>query len=83
MILLFLFEIVFMSAYWLTSWLPDASTLPWGLDGIFVSAFSYFYAFADIFPVVDVVIEAFLIYFVYRLSMMVIKLFIGHRAPVN
>lgn len=57
--------------------------LPWGLDNILIVGFAYLNAFIDIFPPIGIVLEAFIIYLGFRLGMIFLKLFIGHRAPVT
>lgn len=83
MILQILFSIVFSIVTLLFSFLPDGNTLPFGIDNILITATQYFYAFVDVFPPMGIVLQAFLYYLGFKIAMLILKLFIGHRAPVT
>jgi len=69
----------------LTFWLPGAGQyplyLPWGLDDIVVSSFTYFKSFVAVFPPLEIVLQAFLLYLGWKIAMMFLRLFIGNRTP--
>jgi len=81
MITFLLFNLLYLFALVLTSWLPDATLLPFGIDPIVVSAFGGFRALMAVFPPLEVVLTAFLLYAGFRLSLMVFKIILGSRAP--
>lgn len=65
----------------LVSWLPTADTLPWGLDDIWTDAIAYFKGFTELFPPMEIVFQAFMIYLGFRLLLIVVKIFVGSRVP--
>lgn len=80
--ILILTGITSLLAY-LLQWLPSGLELPWGLDGIMIMAVGYFNAFVQIFPPLGIVVQAFLIYIGFKLGIMILKLFLGSRAPIT
>lgn len=81
MLLFLLISLILALSQVLTAFLPSATTLPFGIDTFVVTAFSYFYAFIDIFPPMGVILQAFLVYLGFKLALLVFKIFLGHRAP--
>lgn len=81
MILFLLISLILGLSQVLTSFLPAATTLPFGIDPILVTAMTYFQAFIKIFPPIGVFLEAFLLYLGFRLALLVFKVILGHRAP--
>lgn len=47
--------------------------LPWGMDDIFVQAVSGFKTLAEIFPPFQTVMSAFLIYFLFKICMRLLR----------
>lgn len=57
--------------------------LPWGLDAIMVTAVGYYKTFEYIFPPIGIVFTATMIYLGFKGIMLVMKLVLGARAPVQ
>jgi len=57
------------------SWLPKITELPFGMDSIAVQAIGSFRAFAEIFPPLQTVLSAFVIYFLFRGTLLTLRLF--------
>jgi len=53
--------------------LPSVTSLPWGLDSIFQQAVSGFKGFMAIFPPLQTVFNAFLIYLGFRIALRIVK----------
>ncbi len=81
MILNLLFVAIISILGFLTAWLPSGLTLPFGLDTIFQTTFSYLYAFIEIFPPMGIVLQAFIVYLGFRIGLMILKVFLGSRSP--
>jgi len=65
------------------SWLPEVNELPWGIDSVLVDAVSQFKAVAVYIPPLTVVLGAFMTYVSFRLTLIVVKLFMGNRTPMH
>lgn len=65
----------------ITSWLPTVEELPWGLDDLWQTSVASFKAFIEVFPPLQIVFSAFLIYLGFRLTLILIKIFVGSRVP--
>lgn len=65
------------------SWLPEVTELPWGIDAILLSGVSQVKAVAVYIPPLTTVLGAFMIYVGFRLTLIVLKLFLGHRTPMH
>jgi len=83
MILQILFSLIYIIAVLLFAFLPPGDILPWGLDPIFLNASMFFRTFMDIFWPLEIVLNTFLLYLGFLIAMRIMKLFIGHRAPVQ
>lgn len=81
MITQYLFSFLIMIAKVIFGWLPIVTELPWGIDEIFVTAIQTFKGVMGYFPPLEVVLGAFLIYAGFRLGLIVLKIFLAHRAP--
>jgi hypothetical protein len=57
-----------------TSFLGRVDTLPWGLDAILTNAIGMFRAFLALFPPLQTIFIAFIIYLGFRLSMRFIRM---------
>lgn len=55
--------------------------LPWGLDDVFVSVSSWVAGAVETFPFLSVVMDIFLYILLFEIALMVLKLFLGARAP--
>jgi len=76
-------SLIVILATLLFSWLPDANTLPWGLDSILINGTQLFTSFREIFWPLDYVLQVSLIYFGFLIAMMFVRIFIGNRSPVE
>lgn len=69
----------------LLSWLPDVTTLPnildYDIDATLVSGMGMFNSFASAFWPVQIVFSGFLFLTIYFSIKMILKFFLGHRAP--
>jgi len=81
MIIQFLFTILISIAQALTGFLPTVETLPWGIDALLVTSTGYFKGFMQIFPPLQIVFGAFMLYLGFRLLLIVLKIFMGKRTP--
>jgi len=75
-ILLGTLEIIF-------SWLPSVETLPFGIDSALTLAVSYFRGAIDTLPYLEIVWTCFLYLVGFEILMLLLKFFLGHRAPGN
>lgn len=62
---------------------PTVDTLPWGVDSVLTDGMGYFRGLMLIFPPLSTVLNAVLIYFGYRLAIIVLRFFLGSRSPVS
>jgi len=74
MIILALLNVLKLILSVFTVWFEPVSELPWGLDAYFVTGFSGFYSLAEIFPPLGIVIQAFVIYVLFKLSLLIFKM---------
>lgn len=81
MIIVILFSLIFSLVTLMFSFLPDGNVLPFGTDNILVTAVQTVYAFIDVFPPIGIVFQAFSVFILYKIGMLILRLFIGHRAP--
>ena len=67
------------------AWLPKVETLPnivgYDIDTALVSGTSMFYRFAEIVWPVQIVMQGFLVLLFYFGIKMILRFFLGHRAP--
>lgn len=54
--------------------LPSFATLPWGIDGILVSAVAGFKAMSVVFPPFMIVYNAFIIYLIFKLLVVILRM---------
>lgn len=81
MITQFLFSILMTIAGVLFGWLPAVETLPLGIDDALSTVFGWMRSFiTEVWPA-QVVLEVVLWYLGFRVGLIVLKLFLGHRAP--
>lgn len=81
MIFHFLLNIVVVLIGGLLFFLPEGSRLPFGIDEPMVTAAGWVHALMDVFWPMEIMLTVVLYYMLFRVSILVIKLFIGHRAP--
>lgn len=65
----------------LFSFLPRVTVLPWGIDGWLSSGVGMFDSIVQGFPLFGTVMQAFLLYLGFRLTLKVLKLVMGSRTP--
>jgi len=61
--------------------MPEIAELPFGLDGIFTTAISIFNGAMNTLPYIAVVWDCFLYLLGFEIFMLVLKMFLGDRAP--
>lgn len=81
MIIQAIFNVIMNFFKVILGWLPIVTELPFGMDEIFVDAVGMFKSAMALFPPLQVVFTAFMVYLSFRLALIVLRLFIGHRAP--
>jgi len=65
------------------SWLPTVEVLPLGMDSALTTSVGYFRGLMSIFPPFETLFIVAFWYLSFKLVLVVLKFFIGHRAPVN
>lgn len=65
----------------LFGWLPSVDSLPFGIDSAFITLVSYFRGAIQTLPYMQVVWNCFLYLLGFEILMVVLKFFLGHRAP--
>lgn len=83
MLLSIFFFLVSFVAIVLTSFLPAGDVLPYNLDPLVLNAVTYYNLFAEIFWPLQIVMQAFIYYLGFLIAMKLMKLILGHRAPVT
>lgn len=83
MLVLFLLDFISVASSVLFSWLPSSEILPWGIDSVFVTMASYFRGAIETLPYLEVVLSVFIYGVLFEIGLMVVKVFLGHRAPNN
>jgi len=63
------------------SFLPNVDTLPYGIDAVITNGIGYYKYFASYFPPLTTVLTVGSIYISFRLALLFLKVFLGHRAP--
>jgi len=81
MIIQLLLQILISGLNVIFGWLPDASTLPFGIDEILVDGVGQFKALMALIPPLETVFTAFMIYLSFRLGLILLKVFLGNRTP--
>lgn len=62
---------------------PIITELPWGMDNFLASGMGYYRNLMAFFPPFSTVLTAFLLYLAFRLSIIVLRFFLGSRTPTN
>lgn len=85
MIFNIIFFLLFSLLTALLSWLPGYGDLPmllpFGIDGVFVSAVSYFRGAIETLPYLEVVFNLFGIAILFEVALLILRLFLGSRSP--
>lgn len=61
--------------------LPEVLVLPWGLDEFMISGVSGFRSLMEFFPPFGTVLTAFLVFIGFKLSVLLLKFFLGSNTP--
>lgn len=64
----------FLSAIFATLHIPVVEELPLGIDGYLTTTMGYFREFSTLFPPLGVVFTAFMFYFGFRTTLLVLRL---------
>lgn len=80
MIIQFLFNVLLSIANVLFGWLPQVTTIPY-VDSYIVTAVGGIRTLAVAFPIYSVILEVSLIYLGFRIGLVILKVFLGHRSP--
>jgi len=59
----------------LLGWVPDVETLPWGMDEAMLMATSYYRWASDLLPLLGVLMEFALLFFGYKATIWLLRLF--------
>jgi len=78
-----IFAIIVIFRSLIFSPLPTVTTLPWGTDAYVVQGVQLFRLLAGFFPPFATLLTAFLLYLGFRLSMILVKFFLGGRTPMH
>lgn len=62
-------------------WLPEVTTLPLGIDSALVTLFGWLRSLVENVWPIQIILTCLLWYLSFRIGLMVLKFFIGHRAP--
>lgn len=63
------------------AFLPTVTELPWGVDQYLSDGMGYFNRIAEVFPPLGVLMDVFLIYIGFKATLLLVKVFLGSRAP--
>lgn len=83
MILYLLIQVVIYALSLVFAVFPTVTVLPWGIDDVLANGMGYYRNLMEIFPPLSTVLNAVLIYFGYRLAIIVLRFFLGSRTPVT
>jgi hypothetical protein len=85
MIVALIINIILLIVTTLLSWLPDALTLPTignvNIDTSFANGVGYVHYLGEIFPPLTTILTAAIIYLSFKVVMILLKVFLGSRAP--
>lgn len=81
MITQFFFTIIITVFDSLTSWLPQVTELPFGLDTILLTAVGWLQSLVIVFWPIEVILSVFLWYLTFRVGLILLKLIMGTRTP--
>jgi len=65
----------------LFGWLPTVTVLPFNLEGVVSQAIYGIHKLVIYFPPLGTVITAFIIYVLFRLTLVIMKMILGSRLP--
>jgi len=79
MITLFLLNVFFGVVQLVLSILPTVSTLPFGMDEVFVTALGYWHSFLDVMWIFELPWELLVWYIYYKIVVALVRIVIGNR----
>jgi len=62
---------------------PTVTELPWGVDNFMTAGVGYYKLMAESYPPFLTFFNAFVIYLGFRLSIIVLRFFLGSRTPTD
>lgn len=62
---------------------PVVEELPWGVDAFLSGGISQFRLLTEFFPPLSTVLDVALIYLTFRISIIVLRFFLGSRTPTQ
>lgn len=62
---------------------PTVEELPWGIDSFVSQGVSGFRYLMEFYPPFSTVLSAFILYLAYKLSILVLRFFMGSRTPTS
>jgi len=62
---------------------PTIEELPWGVDSFLVQGVGGYKLLATLFPPLSTLMTAFLIFVGFKLSIILLRFFLGSRTPAN
>lgn len=65
------------------AFLPVVTELPFGTDEYFATGIGFFNRITELVPILSVVVEVFLLYIGFRITVIIIRFFAGSRSPVH
>lgn len=83
MIIFFIIQLVILIISLFFAPFPTISELPWGIDTFLSNGMSYYRQLMVYLPPLSTVLSAFLIYIGFRLSIIVLRFFLGSRTPTH
>jgi len=81
MIITLFLRVIIMIVGGIVHFFPTVTELPWGVDGYLTTGVGLYYRLADLVPILSVVMDVFLIYIGFKLSMIILRVFMGSRTP--
>lgn len=62
-------------------WVPDVTTLPFGIDEFMTESVGHFYSLASVFWPLQPIIACFIFYIGFMIVVQITKFFLGSRVP--
>jgi len=81
MITQFFFTIIITVFDSITSFLPQVSSLPFGIDGVLQTSIGWVNSLVVLFWPIEVILSVFLWYLTFRVGLVLLKLIMGTRTP--
>jgi len=81
MIISYFLSFILYGLSFLLSPFPTVDVLPFGVDELLLNGFGYFRIISEAFPPFALMLEVTLWYLGYRVGLIILKVFMGHRTP--